>query len=350
MSVIPGSAQGQAAIAAVKLDADRLPLESRLTLRPSTGLEELAARVARVLTLRTGAQVDVGDNPPPGLLEAVPAGHIALARENGQVRLVLGAAMGRSFEATVQLSDDQGASDVRSVALAVEALRDRAIEARGRFVEGARSPEARVVSVPTDGTAQFENTMLHAPARDTGAPSALERTSDRRLQPVRPLVYLRAYSGASSESSAPRMGVGAGGGLCVLGNCWLLTVEYPVPFSTQPGGDDVRYRYMTFTSGVYLHPFTFGRFTPGASAGFLTRIGHFERDMGLPDAGGLDTDLGARATLEGAFEVMPFVDALAEVGVDFALDRWRLGHGDAVAYRGQRVTPWLQGGIRVRAY
>jgi hypothetical protein len=163
-------------------------------------------------------------------------------------------------------------------------------------------------------------------------------------------VFLQWYSGASSQSNLPRMGVGGGGGLCVLGHCLVLAVEYPIPLGLSDGGQDIRYRYTTFTSSFYSRPWTFGRFTPGASVGFLTRLGYFERDMGLSQQGGLDTDLGVRGTLQGAYELVPAIDLLAELGLDYALDRYRLGHGDVVAYRGERATPWLQAGIRVRPY
>ena len=52
-----------------------------LTLRPQPELRRLAEEVAAVLELRTGQRVEVGSPPPPGLLEAVPTGHVALARQ-----------------------------------------------------------------------------------------------------------------------------------------------------------------------------------------------------------------------------------------------------------------------------
>jgi len=41
--------------------------------------------------------IRVAGPPPPGLLEAVPAGHLALAREGDRVHLVLGAVFGAFF-------------------------------------------------------------------------------------------------------------------------------------------------------------------------------------------------------------------------------------------------------------
>src|SRR5262249_4124867 len=111
---------------------------------------------------------------------------------------------------------------------------------------------------------------------------------------------------------------------------------------------DVRYRYPTFLSGFYTRPFSFGRFTPGASVGFLTRLGHFEADMGMKDTG-LDTDLGVRGSLELGFEVVSGVDIMAEGGMDWTLDRNRMSSSeDRLKDRGDRFSPWLQAALRYR--
>ena len=130
------------------------------------------------------------------------------------------------------------------------------------------------------------------------------------------------------------------------GHCLFLAGELPL---IAPRGDelDVRYRYLTFISGFYSRPFTFGRFTPGASLGFLTRLGHFEADMGFGDSG-LDTDLGVRGSLELAFELADGLDLMAEGGVDFTIDRARLVAGDMVVKRGDQWSPWGQGALRYR--
>ncbi|HEX7476765.1 MAG TPA: hypothetical protein VF331_03090 [Polyangiales bacterium] len=348
----------QAALVAAGVDQGKLPPEAHLTLRPSEGLEDLASKVARVLSLRTAAVVEVGDNPPPGLLEAVPAGHVALAREAGHVRLVLGGAFGQSFEARVELADGHGDADVRSVALAIEALRDQAIEARERFERLPREPEA-VASTRSPTWVAPPPTEVARPARRLAPPELAQvdtlSSAEQRpygegkfLEPIQPIFYMSAYSGASGQSTGPRMGIGTGAGLCAVGHCLLLTAEYPMPFGLDAGGNDIRYRYMTFTAGFYSHPVSFGRFTPAAGLSFLSRVGHFERDMGLSDTG-LDTDLGVRGTLEGAYAVAKSVDLLAETGLDYALDRFRVGRGDTF-YRGPRATPWLQVAVRARTF
>jgi hypothetical protein len=351
-------AAAQVALAAASVDTTRLPPPSRITLRPQQGLEDLAAKVARVLALRSDTTVELGSAPPPGLLEAVPVGNVALAQENGSIRLVMGAAMGRSFEATLALAPD-GEVDTRALALAIEALRDRAIEMRQQL-EGSRSappppplaaPEPALSWSPVAPSAPLTLQLgARSPgSRDEGAPG-LRFEQNERPSRVQPMLYARIYGGASPESSALRMGLGTGGGLCVKGNCLLLSVEYPLPIGWEAGGNDVRYRYPTFSCSFFSRPVRFGRFTPALGVGFLSRIGHFERDMGITNyRPGLETDLGLRGTLEGAYEVFDALDLVAEAGLDYALDRWQLGHGDSVSYRGSRASPWLQAGLRVRA-
>lgn len=370
---IASPAFAQAALAATGVDTSQLPPESHVTLRPEAGLKSLANKIARVLQLRGAARVEVGPAPPPELLEAVPAGHVALAREAGQIRLVMGAALGGSYEARVQVSSD-AELDPRSLALAIEALRDRAIETRDEQeqVSRAAQPSAAVLVPPAEATRASEvapNPYLPAPAqrsthsapkpgptlqtqRDDGAEEGWPVESNEPPPPqVVPRLFVRMYGGASAESRALRTGVGTGGGLCVLGHCLLLAIDYPLPIGLEAGGGDVRYRYPTFSCSFYSQPLHFGQFKPAVSLGLLSRIGHFERDMGIVDPQhGLETDLGVRGTLEGAYTIFEKVDLVAEAGLDFALDRVQLGHGDSVAYRGQRVSPWVQAGVRLRPY
>ena len=414
------SAEGQAALAATSVTQGRLPPNARLTLRPAPEFEQLAIKVARVLTLRGNATVEIGEPPPPGLLEAVAAGHIAIASgaTHGAAHIVLGAVMGDSYETTIILSPD-GEEDARALALAIEALRDRAIEARERHQntentettdptgsEDAAPPRdqsgaygdtaqwqvgqgqpvvyAALAPMPTEpvdaplqpmateeafgpeGEAQQHPASAPQPVQPTatgggqvvaGNPYQLvgdPRDADEMLPrpdpaeralKVKPRLYLSVYGGASSESRALRTGVGTGGGLCVRGQCLLLGLEYPLPIGMEAGADDVRYRYPTFSCTFFSQPFVLGPFTPAVSVGILSRVGNFDRDMGRKDyMPGLDTDLGFRGTVEGAFEVVESIDVVAQAGFDYALDRWQYSDEG----RGSRVAPWLQAGIRVR--
>jgi hypothetical protein len=381
---VASDVSAQAALAATSVSTDKLPPISRLTLRPAPGLEALARKVARVLALRSHTTVEIGSAPPPWLLEAVSAGNVALERREGSIHLVMGAAFGASFDARVDISPN-GDDDPRALALAIEALRDRAIESRERQErehmnalvppppdptasdEALLAPESDEQPAPplTIETApqpmaaerpslpnrrmpgRDETNVLDGDPRDRGAPPRLP-PSERALK-VQPMLYLGMYGGASTESNALRTGIATGGGLCVQGQCLLLAVEYPLPISLEAGGGDIRYRYPTFSCSFYSHLFTIGRFTPAVSLGLLSRIGHFERDMGLTDyETGLDTDLAMRGTVQGAFEVIDSVDIVAEAGLDYALDRFQFGNGDTLAYRGPRTSPWLQAGVRIR--
>lgn len=315
-----------------------------LTLRPEADLRALAVEVADVLELRTGERVEVGDAPPPGLLQAVPAGHMALARRGSTVLLVIGGAGGRSFDASVTLTATKStAADARALALAAETLRDTATEL-------ARKDELDLdfEGLATSEEAASENAAPEAqsamPKRDDG--SAASVPSRGLLGEVDPLVYVRMYSGASSASSAPMLGVATALGVCVQRHCLFLAGEMPIDVGAT-GTDDLRYRYLTFVSGFYSRPFSFDAFTPGASLGFFTRLGHFEEDMGLGDHG-LGTDLGARGSVELAWEFLPGADLMAEGGADVTIDRQYVASGSGMITRGDRVSPWMQGALRYR--
>lgn len=328
--------------AAVSSETSEHPL---VTLRPAPGLELLAQRVARVLTLRFGVEsIRVGGPPPPGLIEAVPAGHLALAREGDRVHLVLGAVFGAFFEASLPLGKTASEPDVRSLALAVEALRDRVVEAAERANEPQVSPQ------PTAAARSRDAPTVASSPRDHGSMPLPPNGSDPPRE-VKPLFFVRMYSGASDASSGPRMGFATGGGMCVQGYCLVIGFESPIPYVLEASATDVRYRYPTITSSFYSRPWQFGIFAPAASIGFLSRVGYFSRDMGISQNDeGLDTDLGVRGALEGSFALGGAFELTSEFGLDYALDRWQLGSGDTVMRRGNRATMWAQGGIRLRPY
>jgi hypothetical protein len=337
-----------------------------LTLRPSPELLPLAVEAAEVLELRTGQRVEIGDPPPPGLMEAVPSGHVALALDaNGTIVIVLGAAGGLSHDTVVRLGGQSGEHvDARAVALAVEALRDLAMESPDTRAPLPVTHSDDANPAPVDGAAPRSIDRIapqpHVPpvapqpeAREQPVPGVLRdepgsghRQGSGFLGEVEPFAYVRAYSGASAASPGPRMGVGTGLGLCVMRQCLVVFGE--VPMNIGPADPvDTRYQYTTFGSGFYSRPFQWGSFTPGASLGFVTRVGYFEQDMGLPGRA-LQTDLGARATLELGYELVTGLDVLAETGADLILDRLRVHSGEETVARGERLTPWMQGSLRYR--
>lgn len=360
-SAAPAFAQRSPRALVGSVPRGELPAPS-LTLRPSPELLPLAVEAAEVLELRTGQRVEIGDPPPPGLMEAVPSGHVALALDaNGTIVIVLGAAGGLSHDTVVRLGGQSGEHvDARAVALAVEALRDLAMEAPDASVPAPLPRDDEGSAVPTDVVATPQpSEPVHGPVVATQpeasaqpVPGVLrdEPGGDHResgfLGEVEPFAYVRAYSGASAASPGPRMGVGTGLGLCVMRQCLVVFGE--VPMNIGPADPvDTRYQYTTFGSGFYSRPFQWGSFTPGASLGFVTRVGYFEQDMGLPGRA-LQTDLGARATVELGYELVTGLDVLAEVGADLILDRLRVHSGEETVARGERLTPWMQGSLRYR--
>jgi len=336
-------ALGQSVLRDGQPDVARVPARSTFTLRPKPGLEALAAEVAAVLELRSGARVEVGAAPPPGLLEAVPAGHIAMARTPTGVRLVLGAIGGRSLGAEIEIAPGAKEADPRSIALAAESLHDAALDhvhAEQAPAEVETSPQS---APPSErGLSSRHRERFH----DEGAlgPGGFGRPNF--LEDVQLLTFARAYSGAATASTSLESGIGAGIGLCAVRHCLYIAGELPL---TTASAMDIRYRYPTFSSVFYSRPFTFGSLTPGASIGLLTRVGHFRDDMGLAD-NGLDTDLGARGSVELAWEAYARLDVIAEAGGDYALDRFFLSSGDAEVARGDRLSPWFQASVRFRPY
>jgi hypothetical protein len=335
--------------------------EPLLTLRPQPELRRLAEEAAAVLELRTGQRVEVGTPPPPGLLEAVPSGHVAMARQDQSVVLVLGAPGGRSFDATVRLTGAiSSGSDARAIALAAEALSDAAHDtartpdetdpaatapdSADSIVIDANEVDASPAELPPAPQPRAA-TPSPAPMQDDGALPPPPRTG--LLNDVEPLIYARLYGGASTASSSPMLGLGGGLGLCVRRQCLFLAGEVPLDNGGSGEHLDVRYRYTTFFSGFYTRPFAWGPLTPGASVGFLTRLGHFQADMGYRDTG-LDTDLGARGSLELAWEVVRGFDVMSEAGVDVTLDRHRVGTAEHVQKRGDLWSPWGQLALRYR--
>lgn len=336
------TAAGQSVLAATQIHSDQVPPEATLVLRPAANAKPLAVRVARVLELRSGRAAVVGEPPPADMLEAVPAGQVGLEGNADVVRVLLIGGDGRKVSARVRLSAGGQGPDARAVALVVEALQDELREppltGSDSAGEDVLEPEPIAVDSPAPSTrepARFSDLTDRGPARPPKDPDFLGE--------ITPLLLMRAFTGISSSSTRPMMGMGVGVGVCSERNCALVTAEYPISSADdQTTPDEVRYRYLTFASGFYTRPFDWGPFTPGATIAFVTRVGSVEG----PSA--LDTDLGLRATVEFAWRALDSIDVLAEAGLDVALDQARSRSGYAVTYRGDQWTPWLQAAVRFR--
>jgi hypothetical protein len=347
------AANAQSALAATQPDSSRLLAPARLTLRPEPALRELSAQVAEVLELRGAAAVAVGEPPPPGLPEAVPAGHVAMLRCADRLQLVIGVSGGRSIEATVQFTSDGALPDPRSLALAVESLEDAATEQARAAPQGETAPGLAAEPEPPlleDGSSVEAFDAQAGPPRDRGADAA--DAAEASTDGIQALIHARSYVGGSPASTGAVLGLATGVGLCAIGYCLVIQGEFPVNGdNTSP--HDVRYRYMTFGAGLHAQPLRFGRLLPAANLLLITRMGHFGRDMGMPtaDSGqGLDTDLGARASLELGVELFNRFDGLFETGVDLTIDGWQVNGGGSTLERGERAVPWVQAGVRYRPY
>lgn len=350
------AAAGQSALSAVQPDHSRLPAPVRLTLRPEPELVELSSQVAELLELRSGLRVEVAGPPPPGLPEAVPQGHVAVLRGTGRLQLVIGMAGGRSLEASVQFAPDGAWPEARSLALAVESLEDAAVEQtraseQVRVAERAAGPEAAAAAQTAVADASTVEPFHASPQspRDEGANGGHE--ADQAVEGIQPLIHARSYLGGSPASTGAVLGVATDVGLCAIGYCLVIQGEFPLN-GENTSAHDVRYRYMTFGAGLHAQPLRFGRLQPAANLLLITRLGHFGRDMGM-DTGsgqGLDTDLGARASLELGVELFKRFDALVETGVDLTIDGWQVSAAGSTLERGERAVPWLQAGVRYRPY
>jgi hypothetical protein len=346
-------ARAQSALAAARPDAARLRV-ARLTLRPEPALAALAAEVSEVLELRGGMRVAVGEPPPPGLPEAVPASHVALLQHDDRLQLVIGMEGGRSLEASVQYASGGALPDPRALALAVEALEDAAAE-QVRALQRASAARAQAAAIadaePSAEPLAPPAAVVERPAlRDTGEGSASD--PDAEPEGIQPLVNARSYVGVSPATTGAVLALATGVGLCAIGYCLVIQGEFPVN-GENTSASDVRYRYMTFGTGLHAQPLRFGRLRPAANLLLVTRFGHFGRDMGMPaasDGSGMDTDLAARASLELGVEVVRRVDALLESGVDLTIDGWQVSGGGSTVERGNRAVPWLQAGVRFRPY
>ena len=319
-------AHAQRALDAAAAVRQTHPPAALLTLRPQPGLEGLAEEVAAVLELRTGQRVEVGDAPPPGVLEAVPAGHVAMALHEGAVLLVLGAPGGRSFDAAVELESQGGASAARAVALAAEDLRDTAVELARRDDESAAEPQYR--------TTRRRSPFARAARRCRGpcGPAALR--SRRRPRATRAMgpagaacwaeTWIRsstyAYMAAHRPRATPCRAGSAPGSGCA---CSATACSSPASCRCwRPAATSSTCAIATRPSSRASTP---GRSRsaasrPGASLGFLTRLGHFEADMGFGDRASTPTS-GRAAAWSWLSSSCRGLDLMAEGGVDFTIDR-----------------------------
>jgi hypothetical protein len=323
--------------------------EPALVLRPAQDLRRVAERVQRVLSQRIGVPVEVGQPPPPEVIEAVPVDHVAMVLAEGFVRLVIGASQGRSFATDLELRRPSSEASVRAIALAIESLLDAARQAPGI------TPPEQLASglVEEEGEIRTRWRMIR-PFEGRAHPW---RTPERPPL-AKPTLFARFLAGVSGERGTPLFGVGLGLGLCVEDDCAVL--EGDLPFTEQRGdasdGAFALYRFVAFSMRFQWRPefARFGDFIPGATFGLVTRVGSIRLGREKISAARTETDLGVRGTVEIAWRFFPRFELVLEVGLDAAIDRAefirppRTGGPVETIFLEDRFTPWGMFSFRLR--
>jgi len=280
----------------------RLEADAAIVLRPTPDSRALAQRMVRTLAIRLPVGITVGEDAPPQVLEAVPSGHCAVARDDDAVRLVLGGPEAQVFRTEVVIEGLRGAAVARAVALALEALRETAL----------------------DGPPPGESSRRTLIRRDGREVTWLYREREGGLfgpQPVveataKPLVMIGFMGGVSTERITPQLAPRIGFGLCQTAWCLMLEGDLPVvPETTEAcDGRQVEYRPITLGLRLLLRPFVIDDVSIAFGLGILTRFG-VANLVGV-EASRLTTNFGLRGTAEVAWRVADPFEIVFDVGLD----------------------------------
>jgi len=283
-------------------DLPSLPADAPIVLRPTPSARALAARMVRTLAIRLPVGIAVGDDAPPEVLEAVPAGHCAVAVEDEVVHLVLGGPEAQVFRTEVVVEGLRGAAVARAVSLALEALRETALDG------------------PPPGRAS-RRTLIRRDGREV---TWLYREREGGLfgpRPVveanaKPLVMIGFMGGVSTERVSPQLAPRVGFGLCQTAWCLMIEGDLPlVPEQTEAcDGRRVEYRPITLGLRLLLRPFVIGDVSLAFGLGLLTRFG-IANLVGV-EANRLTTNFGLRGTAEVAWRVAGPFEVVFDVGLD----------------------------------
>lgn len=273
-----------------------------ITVRPTRHSRRLAEQVVRALAVRFEVPIALGEDAPPEILEAVPSGHVALDQAGEEVRLVLAGPEGQVFETTVILEDLRGAAISRAVALALEALRDSALD----------GPPPGLATRRTFFHDGREVTWIYY-EREGGLFGPRPRVEAN----AKPLVYLGFLGGVSTERLTPQLAPRIGFGLCQTAWCLLLEGDLPlVPEETEAcDGRQIQYRPITLALRLLLRPFVVDEAVSFAfGLGILTRFG-IASLVGV-DASRLTTNFGLRGSVEVAWRIGGPFEAVFDLGLD----------------------------------
>lgn len=262
----------------------------------------LARAVARTLSIRMAVGVSVGEAAPPAVLAAVPSGHCAMAIDDTEVELVLAGPEGQVFRTIVSLEGIRGRAVVRAVALAVEALRDVALEG------------------PPPGTASRRTVTVHGDRQVTWIylepDGGLFGPRERIEATAKPLVYLGFLGGVSTERLTPQLAPRIGFGLCQ--DTWCALIEGDLPAFAEEtvacDGRRIQYRPVTLSLRLLLRPITIDDVSLAFGMGILTRFG-LANLVGV-DASRLTTNFGLRGSIEIAWRVASPLEIVFDAGLD----------------------------------
>lgn len=275
-----------------------------LTLRPSADLSRFGAAVARTLSLRMAVPVRIGEPPPSDIPEAVPSGHVALSRREGTIELVLAGPHGHIYRSEVPLGRGRGSAAVRSVALAIEALRDAAID--------GPPPGA----VPTATRRTFERGGQRVTWIYLEREGGLFGLRPPPQPEAKPLLSVGMAFGVT-EGLHALVGTRVGLGLCLLEGCLAIEGDIPlVPVNNAAcDGRIIEYRPFVLAMRLSLRPWSIeDRFFFGFSAGLTARLGM--ASLIDVEADRITTDVGVRGGLEMAWRIAPPFEIAFEIGAD----------------------------------
>lgn len=283
-------------------DLPTLSPEAPITVRPTPESRGLARQVVRQLSMRFDVPISVGEDAPPAVIEAVPSGHVAIDRTGSEVRLVLAGPEAQVFQTTVVLEDLRRRAVVRAVALALEALRDSALD----------GPPPGQAPRRTYWRDRREVTWVYL-EREGGLFGPRRRVEAN----AKPLVYLGFLGGVSTERLTPQLAPRIGFGLCQTAWCLLLEGDLPlVPEESEAcDGRQIQYRPITLALRLLLRPFDIDEVVSFAfGLGILTRFG-VANLVGV-DASRLTTNFGLRGSVEVAWRIAGPFELAFDVGLD----------------------------------
>lgn len=286
-------------------DLPVLPADAPLTLRPAPPLARLAASVARTLALRIGVPVQVDEPPPPSLPEAVPTGHLAMVEEDGELSLILAGPEGQVYRSQIAIRSHREQAAVRAVVLAIEALRDAALD----------GPPAGYDPNVTRRTFQREGQTVTWIYREReGGLFGPQRPVEAD---AKPMFSLGAIAGFSLERLAFTVGPRLGLGLCLHNTCIMLEGDGALLAAEGQSCDGRRIQYRPITLGlrVAVRPLSIDDIVHAAfSVGILSRIG-LANLVGV-EASRVTTDFGVRGAAEVSWRFAAPVELALELGAD----------------------------------